>query len=264
MNTKETDGSQGLGDQTSSLKCCWMLAGVVAYKLCDRGYDCEKCPFDEAMGRRSHFSSWLGAPGPSEGPSPDSLLFHDRHVWARLEAGGRVTTGLDDFGRRLAGRIYCVQLPPLGTRLAAGDAAWTIVHHEGKVSLAAPVAGVVEDVNDRLRRNPTLVNRDPYGAGWAVSLAPLDLANDVKSLRPGMETAPWIAAESERLSRHLARAVGSHWTMPDGGRMIDDLHEAIPPDVRARVLELFLSANTSRPSDLSETETAGEREREGR
>jgi glycine cleavage system H protein len=265
MNTKEDGGSQGPQGQTSSLKCCWMLAGVVAYKLCDRGYECEKCPFDEAMGRRPHFSSWLGAPRPSEGPDTDSLLFHDRHVWARAEAGGRVTTGLDDFGRRLAGRIYCVELPPIGTRLAAGDAAWTIVHHEGKVSLASPVAGVVEEVNDRLARNPTLVSRDPYGAGWAVSLAPLDLARDSGRLRPGTETAAWIAAESEKLSRHLARAGGSHWTLPDGGRMIDDLHEAIPPDVRAQVLELFLSANTSCPPGLSQTKTTGRKEeREGR
>ncbi len=259
MNNKDGGGSQGSGAETSSLKCCWMLAGVVAYKLCDRGYECEKCPFDEAMGSRSHFSSWLGAPRLADGPSTDSLLFHDRHVWARVEAGGRVTTGLDDFGRRLAGRIYCVQLPAPGTRVAAGDPTWTIVHHEGKISLAAPVAGVVEDVNDRLRRNPTLVNRDPYGAGWAVSLAPLDLAHDVSRLRPGTEAAPWIAAESEKLSRELAHTAGSHCTLPDGGRMIDDLHEAIPSDVRARVLEAFLSANPSRPS-----QTDGEREREGR
>jgi glycine cleavage system H protein len=264
MNTKEVDSSQDREGQTSSLKCCWMLAGVVAYKLCDRAYDCENCPFDQAMGRRSRFSSWTGASLPSDGAAADSLLFHDRHTWARLEAGGRVTTGLDDFGRRLAGRIYCVGLPPIGTRIAAGDAAWTIAHHEGEISLAAPVAGVVEEVNERLNHNPTLVNQDPYGAGWAVALAPLDLANDVKRLRPGAETAAWIAAESERLSRHLAREGGSHWTLPDGGRMIDDLHEAIPSDVRARVLDLFLSANTSRPSGLPETETAGKKVREGR
>ncbi len=265
MNTREGDVFQAGSGEKSSLKCCWMLAGVVAYKLCDRGYECENCPFDEAMGRRPHFSSLLGAPGPSDRAAADSLLFHDRHVWARVEGDGRVTTGLDDFGRRLAGRVYCVQLPTVGTRIAAGDAAWTIVHHEGEVSLAAPIAGVVEKVNEKLRHNPALVNRDPYGDGWAVSLEPLDLANDVKRLRPGAETAAWIAAESERLSRHLARAGGSHWTLPDGGRMIEDLHEAIPSDLRARVLDLFLSANTSRPSGHPEAAPAGEKEeREGR
>lgn len=264
MNAKKSDGSQVPGGQTSSLKCCWMLAGVVAYKLCDRGYECEDCPFDQVMGRRSRFSSFLGIPGPSDGATADSLLFHDRHVWARVEADGRVTTGLDDFGRRLAGHVYCVGLPPIGTRIAAGDAAWTIAHHEGEISLAAPVAGVVQEVNEQLRHHPTLVNQDPYGAGWAVSLAPLDLAGDVKRLRPGAETAAWIASESERLSRHLARESGSHWALPDGGRMIEDLHEAIPTEVRARILDLFLSANTSRPSGLPKTETVGKKEREGR
>lgn len=29
--------------------CVWMSAGLVAYKLCDRGFECESCPFDQAM-----------------------------------------------------------------------------------------------------------------------------------------------------------------------------------------------------------------------
>ena len=30
-------------------KCIWMEADVVAYKLCDHNYDCERCPFDFVM-----------------------------------------------------------------------------------------------------------------------------------------------------------------------------------------------------------------------
>lgn len=250
----QAPGSEGL-------KCCWMLAGVVDYKLCDQQYECETCAFDEAMrNRRSRASATVASGRPLPSAAADSLLFHDRHVWARLEAGGRVRTGLDDFGRRLAGRIYCVQLPELGQRIAAGEPAWTVVHHEGEVSFAAPVAGIVEEVNERLRHNPTLVNQDPYGAGWAILLTPLDLVTDLRSLRSGSDAASWIAAESERLSREVARACGSHATLPDGGRLIDDLHEAVPSELRARVLDLFLSATTSRPSDRSKTETAAESE----
>ena len=32
-----------------ALPCVWMSAGLVAYKLCDRGFECEGCPFDQAM-----------------------------------------------------------------------------------------------------------------------------------------------------------------------------------------------------------------------
>jgi glycine cleavage system H protein len=258
MNIKSDTPNQGLGTQASSLKCCWMLAGVVAYKLCDRGYECENCSFDQAMAGPSRFMAGAGVPHLPEAGAAESLLFHDRHVWARVQPRGLVTTGLDDFGRRLAGRVYCVELPRPGTRIAAGGAAWTIVHHEGKVTLAAPVEGVVEKVNERLYRNPSLISEDPYGAGWAVVLKPLDSVRDLKSLRSGSETAPWIASESERLSRLVARAGGSHWTLPDGGRMVNDLHEAIPADIRARILDLFLSANTSRPSGLAEPESAGQ------
>jgi hypothetical protein len=51
------------------LPCVWMSAGLVAYKLCDRGFECDGCPFDQAMRgsppRRAPASSaagW-GAPG---------------------------------------------------------------------------------------------------------------------------------------------------------------------------------------------------------
>jgi glycine cleavage system H lipoate-binding protein len=235
-----------------------MLAGVVAYKLCDRAYECENCSFDQALGGRSRLLARTSVQQLPEADAAESLLFHERHGWARVQSRGLVTTGLDDFGRRLAGRVYCVELPRLGTRIAAGGAAWTIVHHEGKVTLAAPVEGVVEKVNERLYQNPALINDDPYGAGWAVVLTPLDPVRDLKTLRSGSETAPWIAAESERLSRLVARAGRSHWTLPDGGRMVNDLHEAIPPDIRARILDLFLSSNTSRPPGLAEPGSAGQ------
>jgi len=32
--------------------CVWMDAGVVNYKLCDRAFDCDRCPLDQALHRR--------------------------------------------------------------------------------------------------------------------------------------------------------------------------------------------------------------------
>ena len=31
------------------LKCIWMASNIVEYKLCDRNFDCENCPFDKVM-----------------------------------------------------------------------------------------------------------------------------------------------------------------------------------------------------------------------
>ncbi len=35
-----------------TIYCVWMDAGVVNYKLCDRGFDCDRCPLDQALHRR--------------------------------------------------------------------------------------------------------------------------------------------------------------------------------------------------------------------
>jgi hypothetical protein len=45
--------------QTPPPACCvWMDAGVVNYKLCDRGFDCDRCPLDQALhGRPSERSA---------------------------------------------------------------------------------------------------------------------------------------------------------------------------------------------------------------
>ena len=33
----------------TSPTCIWMDAGAVAFRLCDRGFECDHCPFDAAM-----------------------------------------------------------------------------------------------------------------------------------------------------------------------------------------------------------------------
>lgn len=248
-------GSESAG---SALKCCWMLAGVVSYKLCGERYECETCSFDHAIrNRRARLFADAGS-GRSENDdsAARSLFFHPRHVWARLESNGQIRTGLDDFGRRLAGRIYCVELPEPGTRLTAGSPAWTIVHHDGKVALASPVSGRVESVNERLRHEPSVANRDPFGDGWAMVVAPSDLSGDLKGLRFGADTAAWSAAESEK----LLGEIGSSATLMDGGRLVENLHEAIPQEARARVLDMFLSANGNASPDPPESRACGEPE----
>jgi hypothetical protein len=49
--------------------CVWMSAGLVAYKLCDRGFECESCPFDQAM--RGELPPGPARPGGVEGTRAD-------------------------------------------------------------------------------------------------------------------------------------------------------------------------------------------------
>ena len=45
---------------------------------------------------------------------PRDYYIHTGHGWARVEYGGRVRIGLDDFGNRLVGHVDKFRLPSLG------------------------------------------------------------------------------------------------------------------------------------------------------
>jgi glycine cleavage system H protein len=47
--------------------------------------------------------------------------------------------------------------------------------------LFAPIAGEVVAINERLDKEPALVNSDPYGAGWMIKVKPTS-PSDMDSL----------------------------------------------------------------------------------
>jgi glycine cleavage system H protein len=60
------------------------------------------------------------------------------------------------------------------------------------------VAGRVVIVNDAVLADPSLVERDPYGAGWLVELEADDPAGEFGRLVSGeVAVAAWFAAEVE-------------------------------------------------------------------
>lgn len=46
---RQQQSQQHFSASGEPLKCIWMLAGVLTYRLCDRQYDCEHCPLDAAL-----------------------------------------------------------------------------------------------------------------------------------------------------------------------------------------------------------------------
>ena len=78
-----------------ALPCIWMSAGLVAYKLCDRDYECEGCPFDEALGAApSRREVALRAePRRAAWEFPPDRRYAATHAWAQESDGRRLRCG---------------------------------------------------------------------------------------------------------------------------------------------------------------------------
>jgi len=96
---------------------------------------------------------------------PDDLLYSGDHEWVQRR-GSLVRIGITDYAQDALGDVVFVQLPSIGSTLAAGAAAGEVESTKSVSDVFAPVSGVVVAVNERLVTQPELLNHDPYGAGW--------------------------------------------------------------------------------------------------
>ena len=108
--------------------------------------------------------------------TPSELRYASSHEWARLEEDGTVTVGITDHAQDALGDVVFVELPEVGTTLAAGDDAGVVESVKAASDIYAPLGGEVIAVNEQLEDEPETVNTDPYNDGWFFKLQPDDTA----------------------------------------------------------------------------------------
>jgi glycine cleavage system H protein len=107
--------------------------------------------------KRSHFATQL----------PVDYLYSPSHAWLARQADGGLRVGLTKFATRMLGEMV-----DHGFEVAAGAAVqpgqilgW-IEGFKAISDLFCVAAGEFAGGNDALKQKITLVNKDPYGAGW--------------------------------------------------------------------------------------------------
>lgn len=106
--------------------------------------------------------------------TPTELKYASSHEWARLEEDGTVSVGITDHAQEALGDVVFVELPEVGTVLAAADDAGVVESVKAASDIYAPVGGEVIGINGKLEDEPELVNTDPYNDGWFFKLQPSD------------------------------------------------------------------------------------------
>jgi glycine cleavage system H protein len=102
---------------------------------------------------------------------PSDLRYSEDHEYVKRSGDGSIVqVGITDYAQGELGDVVYVDLPKVGATFGRRDVFGTIEAVKAVSELYAPVAGTVTEVNVALERDPALVNRDPYGAGWMIKL----------------------------------------------------------------------------------------------
>ena len=97
--------------------------------------------------------------------SPADLKYSPEHEWVRVE-GNEVVIGITDYAQDALGDVVYVDLPTIGSAVAANASISEIESTKSVSEVYCPVSGTVVAVNDDLEATPEALNTDPYGAGW--------------------------------------------------------------------------------------------------
>jgi glycine cleavage system H protein len=96
-----------------------------------------------------------------------TLQYTAEHEWVLVE-GSTATVGITAYAAEKLGDVVFVDLPAVGSSIAAGKVVGEIESTKSVGELFAPVNGTVVEANDAVVASPELVNSDPFGEGWLI------------------------------------------------------------------------------------------------
>jgi glycine cleavage system H protein len=126
--------------------------------------------------------------------TPSDLRYTKSHEWVKREADGSVTVGITDHAQGLLGDMVFVELPKVGTKVAAGKECGVVESVKAASDVYAPVAGEITAVNTRVSDSPESVNKDAYGA-WMFKLKP-SAAGEIDKLLDAKAYEALVASEA--------------------------------------------------------------------
>lgn len=135
--------------------------------------------------------------GSGEFAIPGGIFIANSHTWVSLNQEGIAKVGMDDFAKKLIGKVEVIDLPNLGMNVKAGQPLFTIRQGNRKVAFNSPVSGVVKSINTLLRENPDALDITPYERNWFCAIDTDNIDNEIKELHIGKSAVGFYQKDIE-------------------------------------------------------------------
>jgi glycine cleavage system H protein len=98
-----------------------------------------------------------------------ALKYTAEHEWVAVD-GDVARIGITAYAAEKLGDVVFVELPAVGSSVASGRVVGEIESTTSVGELYAPLDGEIVEANQAVVDDPSLVNSDPFGAGWMIAV----------------------------------------------------------------------------------------------
>ncbi len=234
-------GTRNMSWFMSNGKCRHALSGRISYGLCS-SMSCANCPVEQMIEdssnlpspRRTHQVSASGY------DMARNYYYHRAHTWARVEYGGLVRVGIDDFALRLLGHQDAIETPAPGSTVRQGQPAGILKRSGRQAVIISPVDGVVAAVNHNVLGKAFIANDAPYEDGWLMLIRPSNLQENLNNLFFDSESLLWVDEEAMCLNALLAEESRMSLVAP-GSEAARDVFKEAPEIGWERLVQEFMA-----------------------
>lgn len=114
--------------------------------------------------------------------SPADRRYLESHEWHKPE-GGVVVVGISQFAVDELTDITYVDVKKKSGAIKAGETLGEIESVKATSDIYCGISGTVVAFNQAVIDDPSLINKDPYGAGWLIKVQPSN-AGEIEKLLP--------------------------------------------------------------------------------
>jgi len=129
---------------------------------------------------------------------PGGVFISKNHTWVSMNQEGIAKVGVDDFAKKLVGKITSIELPNLGMNVKAGQPLFTIKQGNRSVTFNSPISGKVSQVNTLLKDNVDALDVTPYERNWVCALDAENLDNEIKEMNIGKSAVTFFQADIQK------------------------------------------------------------------
>lgn len=126
---------------------------------------------------------------------PTDLIYTKEHEWIKEKAGIGIS-GITDYAQNSLGDIVYIELPEIGREIKKNEVFGVIESVKAVSDMFSPVSGRIIDVNESLKNNLELINKDPYGEGWMIKIEMVNI-NELNELLSFQEYENYIINEEK-------------------------------------------------------------------
>jgi glycine cleavage system H protein len=124
---------------------------------------------------------------------PTDRKYTKEHEWIKPD-GGSATIGITDHAQEALGDIVFVELPKVGTDVAAGKTFGSVESVKAVSDLFAPASGKVTAINEELTTASEKINSDAHGS-WMVKIT-LSNPGELDKLMSAADYDKYVAEEA--------------------------------------------------------------------